>query len=76
MHAQPARVLVAVHPTGVVQDRQSLARHAHRLLVPWLLHYRHRAPSDEQESDELSARNPFQMFVVPTGLGAAVVGMY
>jgi membrane-associated phospholipid phosphatase len=46
------------------------------VLVPWLLHYRHRAPSDEQESDEISARNPFQMFVVPTGLGAAVVGVY
>jgi len=46
------------------------------VLVPWLLHYRHRAPSDDERTDELSARNPFQMFVVPTGLGAAVVGVY
>lgn len=46
------------------------------VLVPWLLHYRHRAPRDEQDSGELSARNPLQMFVVPTGLGAAIVGVY
>lgn len=46
------------------------------LLVPWLLHYRHTAPRDDDDADELSARNSFQMFVVPTGLGAAVVGMY